>query len=265
MGQRYYGDAGLRQAGEIALLIAPAMLDETCQLLAEAGYRISHPIDHFESRGNAAIFCITDNELELKHPTPEVSSNCTGGRWNRRARWPALIWLRRRTAGMLPTAAFPSSMTRKSLLHCAPMAPSTPGTWMKMDFRPAQRAGEPGLGLAGAARKARALSLRTRFAAGAGNCRKALELGSSASPCGPGWMNSTPPGNTSASSPSDNPAGALTNTPAGIFKRNRDMARFNDGPDCGGIIWRRSPTRPPRLAGTAAAGCIVSCNIRLSD
>ena len=67
VGQRYYGDAGLRQAGDIDLLVPPAMLDEACRLLSAAGYRISHPIDHFKPR-QRRYFLFTDNQLELEAP-----------------------------------------------------------------------------------------------------------------------------------------------------------------------------------------------------
>ena len=67
VGQRYYGDAGLRQAGDIDLLIPPAMLDGTCKLLSDAGYRISNPIDHFKPR-QRRYFLFADNQLELQSP-----------------------------------------------------------------------------------------------------------------------------------------------------------------------------------------------------
>lgn len=68
VGQRYYGDAGLRQAGDIDLLVSPAMLDEACRLLSGAGYRISHPIDHLKPR-QRRYFVFTDNQLELEAPS----------------------------------------------------------------------------------------------------------------------------------------------------------------------------------------------------
>jgi hypothetical protein len=67
VGQRYYGGAGLRQAGDIDLLVPPAMLDEACRLLSEAGYRISNPIDHLKPR-QRSYFLFTDNQLELQAP-----------------------------------------------------------------------------------------------------------------------------------------------------------------------------------------------------
>ena len=67
VGQRYYGDAGLRQAGDIDLLIPPALLDEACRRLPEAGYRASHPIDHFKPR-QRRYFLFVDNQLELLRP-----------------------------------------------------------------------------------------------------------------------------------------------------------------------------------------------------
>lgn len=67
VGQRYYGDAGLRQAGDIDLLVPPAMLDEASKLLSEAGYRISNPIDQFKPR-QRRYFLFTDNQLELQAP-----------------------------------------------------------------------------------------------------------------------------------------------------------------------------------------------------
>ena len=67
VGQRYYGDAGLRQAGDIDLLVPQPMLDDACRLLSEAGYRISHPIDHLKPR-QRGYFLFTDNQLELQAP-----------------------------------------------------------------------------------------------------------------------------------------------------------------------------------------------------
>ena len=68
VGQRYYGDAGLRQTGDIDLLVPQPMLDKTSHLLASAGYRTTNPINHLTAR-QRSYFLFTENQLELEAPS----------------------------------------------------------------------------------------------------------------------------------------------------------------------------------------------------
>ena len=179
VGQRYYGDAGLRQAGDIDLLVPPAMLDEACRLLSAAGYRISHPIDHFKPR-QRRYFLFTDNQLELEAPG---SGSVIELHW-RPLQLPSTL------AGLdlsaqtnrwdVADCRIPFLDDEETLLHLC--AHGAKHAWYRMKWVfdlpnvlesrewdwPALRA------------KARRVSLRTRVAAGAGDCGAVVELGSSA-------------------------------------------------------------------------------------
>lgn len=67
IGCRYYGDAGLRQAGDIDLLIPQPNLAATSRLLSGAGYQPRNPIDHFKPQ-QRSYFLFTENQLEFEAP-----------------------------------------------------------------------------------------------------------------------------------------------------------------------------------------------------
>ena len=233
VGERYYGDAGLRQAGDIDLLIAPAMLDETCQLLAEAGYRISHPIDHFKPR-QRRYFLYTDNQLELKAPD---SGSVIELHWRPLQLPSALAGLdlaAQANRWDVADCRIPFLDDEETLLHLC--AHGAKHAWYRMkwifDLPNVLESREwdwPAL-----REKAR------RF-----RCERDLLLGLAIAEKLSNWE--VPQAVRPWLDEFDAPgkyfgfiAQAITrperwmNTPAGIFKRNRYMARFNDGLDC----WR---------------------------
>ena len=180
VGQRYYGDAGLRQAGDIDLLVPPAMLDEACRLLSAAGYRISHPIDHFKPR-QRRYFLFTDNQLELEAPD---SGGVIELHW-RPLQLPSTL------AGLdlsaqtnrwdVADCRIPFLDDEETLLHLCAHGAKHAWYRMKWVFDLPNVLESREWDWPGAARKGTALSLRTRFVAGAGDCRTVLELGSAAS------------------------------------------------------------------------------------
>ena len=231
IGQRYYGDAGLRQAGDIDLLVPPAVLDDACRLLAGAGYGISNPIDHLKPR-QRSYFLFTDNQLELAAPG---SGSVIELHW-RPLQLPSTL------AGLdlsgqanrwaVADCHIPFLDDEETLLHLC--AHGAKHAWYRMkwvyDLPNVLESREwdwPAL---------RAKARRYR-------CDRELLLGLAIAEQLSNWE--VPPAVRPWLDEFDAPhkyfgfiAQAITrpdrwmNTPAGIFGRNRYMARFNDGLDC---------------------------------
>ena len=231
VGQRYYGDAGLRQAGDIDLLVPPALLDEASRLLSAAGYRISHPIDHFKPR-QRRYFLFTDNQLELEAPDSggvielhwrplQLPSTLAGldlsaqtNRWN------------------VADCRIPFLDDEETLLHLC--AHGAKHAWYRMKWV---------FDLPNVLESREWDWLALREKARRYRCERELLLGLAIAERLSNWE--VPPAVRPWLDEFDAArkyfgfiAQAMTqpdrwmNTPAGIFKRNRYMARFNDGLDC---------------------------------
>ena len=231
VGQRYYGDAGLRQAGDIDLLVPPAMLDEACRLLSAAGYRISHPIDHLKPR-QRSYFLFTDNQLELQAPG---SGSVIELHWRPLQLPSSLAGLdlsRQTNRWDVAGCRIPFLDDEETLLHLC--AHGAKHAWYRMkwvfDLPNVLESRDwdwPAL---------RAKARRYR-------CERELLLGLAIAerlsnwevpPAVRPWLDEFDAGGKYFGFI----AQAMTrpdrwmNTPAGIFRRNRYMARFNDGLDC---------------------------------
>jgi hypothetical protein len=231
VGQRYYGDAGLRQAGDIDLLIPPEMLDDACRLLSAAGYHASHPIDHFKPR-QRRYFLFVDNQLELVsadsgailelHWRPlQLPSTLAGLDLSRQTnRWDV--------AG----CSIPFLDDEEMLLHLC--AHGAKHAWYRMKWV----FDLPNV-LESRAWDWPALREKARRY----RCERELLLGLAVAGHLSDWEVPAPvrPWLDEFDAPGKYfgfIAQAITqpdrwmNSPAGIFKRNRYMARFNDGLDC---------------------------------
>ena len=231
VGQRYYGDAGLRQAGDIDLLVPPAMLDDACRLLSEAGYRISNPIDHLKPR-QRSYFLFTDNQLGLEAPG---SGSVIELHWRPLQLPSTLAGLdlsRQMNRWDVAGCNIPFLDDEETLLHLC--AHGAKHAWYRMkwvfDLPNVLESREwdwPAL---------REKARRYR-------CERELLLGLAIAEQLSNWE--VPPAVRPWLDAFDAPrkyfdfiAQAITrpdrwmNTPAGIFKRNRYMMRFNDGLDC---------------------------------
>ena len=231
VGQRYYGDAGLRQAGDIDLLVQQPTLDDACRLLSEAGYRISNPIDHLKPR-QRSYFLFTDNQLELEAPG---SGSVIELHWRPLQLPSTLAGLdlsRQTNRWAVADCRIPFLDDEETLLHLC--AHGAKHAWYRMkwvfDLPNVLESREwdwPAL---------REKARRYR-------CERDLLLGLAIAEQLSNWE--VPPAVRPWLDEFDAPgkyfgfiAQAIAqpdrwmNTPAGIFKRNRYMARFNDGLDC---------------------------------
>jgi len=231
IGERYYGDAGLRQAGDIDLLIQPTMLDRACSQLADAGYRTCNAIDHFTPR-QRSYFLFTDNQLEFEAPD---SGTVIELHWRPLQLPSSLAGLdlsAQTNRWAVADCRIPFLDDEETLLHLC--AHGAKHAWYRMkwvfDLPNVLESREwdwPAL-------RAKAQHYR---------CERELLMGLAVAEALSGWE--VPATVQPWLDELDAPgryfsfiAQALTrpdrwmNTPAGIFKRNRYLARFNDGVDC---------------------------------
>ncbi|HWR81193.1 MAG TPA: nucleotidyltransferase family protein, partial [Pseudomonas sp.] len=231
IGERYYGDAGLRQAGDIDLLSQPTMLDRACSQLADAGYRTCNAIDHFTPR-QRSYFLFTDNQLEFEAPD---SGTVIELHWRPLQLPSSLAGLdlsAQTNRWAVADCRIPFLDDEETLLHLC--AHGAKHAWYRMkwvfDLPNVLESREWDW----AALRVKAQHYR---------CERELLLGLAVAEALSGWE--VPATVRPWLDELDAPgryfsfiAQALTrpdrwmNTPAGIFKRNRYLAHFNDGVDC---------------------------------
>jgi len=231
IGERYYGDAGLRQAGDIDLLIQPATLDRACSLLAGAGYRLPNPIDHLTPR-QRSYFLFVDNQVELETPDSGATIELHWRPLQLPASLAGVDLSAQTNRWAVADCRIPFLDDEETLLHLC--AHGAKHAWYRMKWvfdlpNVLERRAWDWPALRGKARAYR--------------CERELLLGLAIAERLSNWE--VPPAVQPWLDEFDAPrryfgfiAQAMTqperwmNTPAGIFRRNRYLARFNDGPDC---------------------------------
>lgn len=233
VGQRFYGDAALRQAGDIDLLIAPARLAQACQLLAEAGYHSSNPIAHFTPRQHR-YFLYVDNQLEWFNPVSGVVLELHWRPLQMPSSLGALDLAAQANRWAVAGCSIPFLDDEETLLHLC--AHGAKHGWYRMKWVFDLPNALEGWAWDWPALRQKAQHYR---------CERELLLGLALAEQLFGWEVPAPvrPWLDAFDAPGRYfgfVARAITqserwmNTPAGIFRRNRYLARFNDGADC----WR---------------------------